>query len=264
MKELITGAASLTIGLSLGLIGAGGSILTIPVFVYILRIDPLASSVYSMFVVGTCSAVGSLKSMMNRLVDFKVTIVFGVPSVLGVLLSRKWIFPAIPQDLFSIGGFVLSKNILFMLCISVLMFATAMRMLKSAPRLENKHANQDKNQIGLLWIQGVFVGLLSGLLGIGGGFLIVPALYFWAGVPMKTAVGTTLLIIAINSLFSFFSSYPSYLIDWNLLFKFSAGSVVGILIGTRIAENISGDSLKKIFGWMVLAISVYTVCRQLS
>ena len=261
MNEIITCGASLTIGLSLGLIGAGGSILTIPVFVYMLKIDPLSSSIYSMFVIGTSTLVGSIRSVFNKLVDFNITLVFGISSVIGVLLARKIIFPAIPTEIFSFGGFVITKKILFMLCFSVLMGVSAIRML-TASRKNAVLISEKEQNTGLLLLQGLVVGMLTGLLGIGGGFLIVPALFFWARLPMKMAIGTALLIIAINSLFSFATSYSTLPMDWNLLLKFSAGSVLGILIGIKMAEKISGDYLKKIFGWFVLGISFFIVYKQ--
>jgi uncharacterized membrane protein YfcA len=262
MNEFAAYAASLTIGLSLGLIGAGGSILTIPIFVYILQKDPVSSSIYSMFVVGICSLVGSIRSVLNKLVDFKITILFGIPSVLGVLIARKLIFPAIPRRVFTIGSFVLSKDILFMLCLSVLMFFAAAKMLKAASHNDPGQDTDRPSRTGLLLLQGLLVGIVTGLLGIGGGFLIVPALYFWARLPMKMAIGTTLLIIAINSLFSFLTSYTSMLIDWSLLLKFSTGAILGILAGTKLSSKIAGNYLKKIFGWFVLTISFYIIYKQ--
>jgi uncharacterized protein len=262
MQELAAYAASLIIGLSLGLIGAGGSILTIPVFVYILQKDPASSSIYSMFVVGVCSLAGSIQSMLNKLIDFKKTTLFGVPSVLGVLLARKIIFPAIPQQLFEIGSFVVSKDVLFMFCLSVWMFFAAAKMLKGD---SNNGSEQDAGsplKTGLLLLQGLLVGTITGLLGIGGGFLIVPALYFWAKLPMKVTIATTLLIIAINSFFSFLTSYTSVCIDWSLLLKFSSGAVLGILAGTKLSSKISGTYLKKIFGWFVLTVSFYIMYKQ--
>jgi uncharacterized protein len=261
MKELEAFAASLGIGLSLGFIGAGGSILTIPVFVYILKKDPLSSGVYSMFVVGISGMAGSIQSMFNKLVDFKVTLTFGIPSVAGVLIARKMIFPYIPDQLFSMGSFILSKNILFMLFLSLLMFLSALRMLNPA-MTGDLAAPTDKPAIILLLFRGLFVGIITGLLGIGGGFLIVPALYFLARLPVKKAIGTALLIITANSLFSFLSSYASMNIDWLLLVKFSLGAIAGILIGTKLSKQIPGDYLKKIFGWFVLSISVYIVYKQ--
>jgi uncharacterized membrane protein YfcA len=262
MKELITYAASLFVGLSLGLVGAGGSILTVPVFIFILKMDPLTSSVYSMFIVGISSLAGGIKSIFNKLVDIKTMFVFGIPSVTGVLVARKFIFPSIPDQIFSVGGFVVSKKILFMFCISTLMFMAALKMLSAAsPKKETMSAEQNVKS-GFLMIQGLIVGIITGLFGIGGGFLIVPALYFWTRLPMKKAVGTTLLIIAMNSLFSFSTSYSNTPINWSLLLRFSLGAIIGILIGSRIAGKISGNYLRKIFGWFVMAISFYIVIKQ--
>lgn len=261
MKELEVCAASLGIGLSLGFIGAGGSILTIPVFVYILKKDPLSSGVYSMFVVGISGMAGSIRSIFNKLVDFKVTLTFGIPSVAGVLIARKGIFPSIPSQLFSIGSFILSKNMLFMLCLSSLMFLSALKMLKPAMS-KDQAAQVDKPAMILLLLQGLLVGIITGLLGIGGGFLIVPALCFLAMLPVKKAIGTALLIITANSLFSFLSSYASTNIDWLLLVKFSLGAIAGILMGTKLSEKIPGDYLKKIFAWLILGVSFYVVYKQ--
>lgn len=262
MQELAAYAASLIIGLTLGLIGAGGSILTIPIFVYILQKDPASSSIYSMFVVGICSLAGSIQSMVKKLVDFRTTILFGVPSVLGVLIARKLIFPAIPQQLAIPGSFILSKDILSMLCLSVLMFFAAIKMLKADSQNDSEQDAGRPSKTGLVLLQGLFVGAITGLLGIGGGFLIVPALYFWARLPMKMAIGTTLPIITINSLIGFLASYTSMAIDWSLLLKFSSSAILGILAGTKLSSKISGTYLKKLFGWFVLTISLYIIYKQ--
>jgi uncharacterized membrane protein YfcA len=261
MKELITYVASLFVGLSLGMVGAGGSILTVPVFIYVLKIDPLTSSIYSMFIVGISSLAGGIRSLFHKLVDLKTMVMFGIPSVTGVLIARKLIFPSIPDQIFSIGAFIVSKKILFMICISTLMFFAAVKMLKaSSPKTVNVSSGTQNS--GYLFIQGLIVGIITGLFGIGGGFLIVPALYFWTHLPMKKAVGTALLIIAMNSLFSFFTSYSESLINWGLLIRFSLGAIIGILIGSRIAERIPSNYLKRIFGWFVMAISFYIVIKQ--
>ena len=261
MNEFTAFAASLAIGLSLGLIGAGGSILTIPVFVYVLKKDPLSSGVYSMFVVGTSALAGSIQSMFNKLVDFKTTLAFGIPSVVGVLIARKLIFPSIPEQLFFTESFIISKEVAFMLCLAGLMFLSAFRMLKPAMS-GTQLATVEQPAMTLLLLRGLLVGILTGLLGIGGGFLIVPALYFWAGLPVKQAIGTALLIITTNSLFSFLTSYSSMDLDWLLLLKFSLGAVAGIVIGTKLSAKISGDWLKKIFGWFILTVSCYIVYKQ--
>ncbi|HEV8505322.1 MAG TPA: sulfite exporter TauE/SafE family protein [Chitinophagaceae bacterium] len=260
MKEFETCIASLGIGLSLGLIGAGGSILTIPVFVYILKKDPVSSSVYSMFVVGVSSMAGSIQSIFNKLVDFRAVLTFGIPSVIGVFIARKTIFPFIPDEFF-IGSFILSKNMLLMLCLSSLMFLAARRMLKPATWKDNVQ-QEDKLVTASLLFRGLLVGMLTGLLGIGGGFLIVPALYLLVNLPVKKAIGTALLIITINSLFSFLNSYASMDIDWFLLLKFSTGAVVGIIIGTKLSRKIPGDYLKKTFGWVILGMSFYIAYKE--
>jgi uncharacterized protein len=262
MQEILTCAASLSIGLILGMIGAGGSILTLPVFVYILKMDPLSSSVYSMFVVGIASVTGSIKSIFNRLVDFKVSAAFGIPSLIGVLVARRIIFPRIPPELYSIGEFILTKKILFMLCFSLLMFFAAFRMLRTSSVNDAQAINTEKSKSAWLLLQGLVVGMITGLLGIGGGFLIVPALFLWGRLPMKKVIGTTLVIIALNSLFSFATSYSSTTIDWNLLIRFTLGSMAGILIGGSLANKFRDFQLKKIFGWFVLAISILIVCNQ--
>lgn len=261
MKELETFIASLGIGLSLGLIGAGGSILTIPVFVYILKKDPVSSSVYSMFVVGISSMAGSIQSIFNKLVNFRAVLAFGIPSVLGVFIARKTIFPVIPDELFSIGSFTLSKSMLFMLCLSLLMLLAARRMLK--PSIKDRQVeNEDRHVTLPLLLRGLLVGMVTGLLGIGGGFLIVPALYLLVNLPVKKAIGTALLIITINSLFGFLNSYESAQIEWLLLVKFSLGAVLGIIIGTRLSRKIPGKYLKKTFGWVILGMSFYIVYKQ--
>lgn len=261
MKELETFIASLGIGLSLGLIGAGGSILTIPVFVYILKKDPVSSSVYSMFVVGISSMAGSIQSILNKLVDFKAVLSFGIPSVIGVFVARKTIFPIIPDELFSIGSFTLSKGMLLMLSLSSLMVLAARRMLKPAIK-DDRDEPEDKHRKISLLIRGLLVGIVTGLLGIGGGFLIVPALYLFVNLPVKKAIGTALLVITINSLFSFINSYSSTDIEWHLLIKFSMGAILGIIIGTQLSRKISGDYLKKTFGWVILAMSFYIVYKE--
>lgn len=261
MKDLEAFAASIGIGMSLGFVGAGGSILTIPVFVYVLKKDPLSSGVYSMFVVGMSSMAGSIQSIFNRLVDFKITIRFGIPSIIGVLVARTLIFPAIPDHLISMGSFILSKNILFMLCLAALMFLSAMTMLKPS-QMQGRVGETHEPAMTSLLLRGLFVGMVTGLLGIGGGFLIVPALYFLARLPVKKAIGTALLIIAVNSLFSFLTSYGSMDMDWILLTKFSFGAIAGILIGSQLSKKIPGDYLKKIFGWFVLSVSFYIVYKQ--
>lgn len=261
MRDIACYSASLFIGLSLGLIGAGGSILTIPAFVYIVRTDPVSATVYSMFVVGLSSLVGGVKAHLKKMVDLKMVFVFGTPSVIGVLISRRLIFPAIPDIIFAVNGLVVSKSMLLMIMLTVIMFIASIKMLKSAPAAANIGGADLKNNTVLLAVEGLFVGMLTGLLGIGGGFLIVPALFFLARLPMKIAVGTALFIITLNAAFSFLNSFSTIAIEWPILIRFSVGAIIGILIGTKLSEKVSGNYLKKIFGLFLLFISFFILFK---
>jgi uncharacterized membrane protein YfcA len=261
MKILSICLISISIGMSLGLIGAGGSILTIPALVYILKIEPLTSSVYSMFIVGTSSLVGGIKSFSKNLVDFRIVTLFGLPSLVGVLIARNLIYPSIPVQLHILNNNIISKSGLFMFCISVIMFYVGVKMLIKSERDQIREKIKDSKSL-LLPLQGLFIGTLTALLGIGGGFLIVPALFFWTNLTIKKAVGTTLVIIAMNALVSFLISYSKMVLNWPFLLLFSAGSIVGMFLGIRIREIITGIHLTKIFGWLVLGISLFIAYKE--
>ena len=259
MREIACYSASLVIGLSLGLIGAGGSILTIPAFVYIVRTDPVSASIYSMFVVGLSSLIGSVKAYIKNLLDWQTALLFGIPSATGVLISRRIIFPGIPDVIFSDRNFTLSKTTLLMTMLAVVMIIASLKMLKSGMPVTINKSERHTMRTRPLLLQGLLTGILTGLLGIGGGFLVIPALIFWARVPMKKAIGTGLLIIAINACFGFLNSYSTISMDWILLFRFSAGATIGVLIGTKLSEKIPGDHLKKIFGLFILLVSFFII-----
>jgi len=262
LEEIKAIAASVAIGLSLGLIGAGGSVLTIPVFVYVLKKNPLSSAVYSMFVVASSSAIGSVRSISKKLVDFNVFFKFGIPSVLGVLIARRIIFPSIPMQLGSVATRIISKDMVFMLCLASAMLIAAISMLRSSSQ---NHSVLERHPLALHWLllRGFAIGIVTGMLGIGGGFLIVPALYFLARLPMKQSIATALLIITVNATFGFLASFQSIDIDWSLLIKFSFGAVFGILIGTKLATRLSGNHLKKIFGFFILCVSLSIIYKQI-
>jgi uncharacterized membrane protein YfcA len=260
-NEFAAYGASLSIGLSLGLIGAGGSILTVPVFVYILNKDPLSSSVYSMFVVGISTVAGSIQSVIHKLADFKTMLLFGIPSITGVLVARKIIMPSI-ADHITIGSIQVTKEALFMYCLSVIMFFAGIRMLRPiAAEADCKEKTPAKE---MLLLYGLCVGIITGLLGIGGGFLIVPALYFFARLPMKTAIATAFFIITANSSISFLSSYQAVDLDWVLLAKFSSGTIAGIIAGIKLSSKIESNHLKKIFGLFVLCVAMYVLVKTLA
>jgi len=255
-------AASVAIGLCLGVIGAGGSILTIPVLVYLLKTDPLVSTIYSMFIVGACSFVGTVLSAVKNCIDFKAAVWFGIPSVIGVFAARKLIFPLLPEKFFCIGSLTVSKDVFIMVVLAGVMLFVSLRMLKNNSA-QVRHDKALHLPTSFFVLQGVITGIVTGLLGVGGGFLIVPALLLWARLSIKIAIGTALLIITINSAMGFASGYSSIATDWALLLKYATGAIVGILAGTRLADKLPADNLKKILAWFIIITSVYVLYRQI-
>ncbi|PRP65642.1 sulfite exporter TauE/SafE family protein [Nonlabens agnitus] len=262
--EVLGYVGALFIGLVLGLIGGGGSILTVPILVYALSFNPVIATAYSLFVVGSTSMVGAVKNMFHGRVAFKTAIIFAVPAFTAVYLTRAFIIPAVPQDLFNVGNFKVTRDLAIMMFFAVIMLMTAITMIRnSKEQLIEKKAELNPNYF-ILGIQGLIIGLITGLVGAGGGFLIIPALVLLAKLPMKNAVATSLFIIAINSLIGFLGDVQNYDIDWPFLLKFTAISIVGIFIGIWLNKFVEGSKLKKAFGWFVLIMGVYIIYKELT
>ena len=253
--------AAILIGISLGLIGGGGSILTVPVFVYMMHVHPVLATTYSLFVVGSCSLVGGTRAYFKGLIDLPAVLYFGLSSMLAVFLVRTYLVTAIP-DTFNIGTLELTKGILFMVLFAVLMLVAAVSMIRNGKRKEAPKV-KERSRLPMLIVQGTLVGIVTGLLGAGGGFLIIPALVLFSRLPMKTAVGTSLTIMAFSSLLGFFTNLSAYSINWLQLLAFTAIAILGIFIGVGLSEKIPGTSLKKGFGWFVLAMGVYVLVNEL-
>lgn len=262
--EIVGWIMALVIGMTLGLLGGGGSILTVPVLVYILGIDPVYATGYSLFIVGTSSLFGAVSYFRKKLVDVKTALVFGIPSIAAVYVARKMLVPAIPDHLLTIGEFELTKNIAIMVLFAVLMIMASYSMIKGRKDSGNGEGEGEVsyNYIAML-VQGILVGSLSGLVGVGGGFLIIPALVHFSKLSMKMAIGTSLMIIAENSLFGFIGDVQNYTIDWPFILGFAALSVVGIFIGSKLSNAIHGAKLKPAFGWFVLVMGVYILGKEL-
>ncbi|WP_019991161.1 sulfite exporter TauE/SafE family protein [Rudanella lutea] len=256
-------SASVCVGISLGLIGGGGSILTLPILVYLLHINPVTSSAYSLFVVGTTSLVGAITYMRQRQVDYRVALVFSVPSFVAVYTSRHYLLPAIPESLGVVGSLTLTRNGVIMVLFSLLMLGAALSMIRGQGCVGTP-ARSEGLKLPLIAAEGALVGLLTGLVGAGGGFLIIPALVLLARLPMKIAVGTSLLIIAVKSLIGFTGDLSHVAIDWSFLLRFTLLSVTGIFIGSHLSRYISGARLKKSFGYFVLLLGVYILLREVS
>jgi uncharacterized membrane protein YfcA len=264
--EVLPYVFAAAIGISLGLIGAGGSILTVPVLVYLAHVEPVLATAYSLFVVGSTALVGGIKNAVKKLVDFKTALLFGIPSILAVYLTRAWIMPAIPDTL-SLGSlFSISKGAGLLIFFAGLMVATSISMIRGSGReeFEDEAINRaNEHHYLLVFLEGIGVGILTGLVGAGGGFLIIPALVLLAGLKMKVAVGTSLLIIAMKSLLGFTGDIQvGTAIEWPFLLLFTSASITGIFFGSWLHRFVEGGWLRKAFGWFVLVMGIYMLLRE--
>jgi uncharacterized membrane protein YfcA len=252
---------ALFIGLILGLTGGGGSILTVPILVYLLQFNPVTATAYSLFIVGTTSAFGTIQNFRKGIVELKTAVLFAIPSLIAVFLTRKFIVPAIPKVLFESSNFQITKEIFLMVLFAVVMSAAAIPMLRKKTDPETNTAQKPNILFTILKI--IVVGVLIGLVGAGGGFLIIPALVFMAKLPMRKAIGTSLLIIAINSLIGFTGDIGNIIIDWSFLLTFTTIAIIGIFIGIYFGKFVNENRLKKGFGWFVLAMAVFIFVKEL-
>ncbi|MEP2281538.1 sulfite exporter TauE/SafE family protein [Maribacter sp.] len=248
--------SALIIGISLGLIGGGGSILAVPVLAYLFSINEKAATAYSLFIVGASALVGGWKQHLKGYVDWRTAIVFGIPAIIGVTLVRHYVVPAMPNILFEIDNFQFTRRMAMFGLFAILMIPAAYSMLKKEKRIDN--TGVVAYNYPLILLEGLLVGSITGLIGAGGGFLIIPALVVLANVEMKVAVGTSLIIIAIKSLMGFFlGDAMTMLIDWEFLAIFTSISFVGIFIGSYLSSFIDGKKLKQGFGYFILVMAVF-------
>lgn len=257
---------ALAIGVVLGLIGGGGSILTVPVLVYLLAINPVTATAYSLFVVGFSSLVGAAKNFQKDRVDFKTAFYFTVPAFISVFSTRKFLIPSIPEEIFTIKDFTLTKDIGIMLFFALLMLVAAASMIidkeKSLKNIEKEKVSV-VNYLSLIPL-GFLTGIITGLVGAGGGFIIIPVLVLLAKLPIKTAIGTSLFIIAVNSLIGFLGDLGNIRINWIFLLIFTGISILGIILGVYLNKIIDGGKLKKGFGWFVLLMGIYIILKEIS
>jgi len=257
--------AAVFIGIVLGMMGGGGSILTVPVLVYLLHLDAITATTYSLFIVGVTSLTGGTRAYIKKQVDFKAVSEFGIPSIFSIFITRHFILPAIPEKLFSIGNLEITRDTMLMIVFAFLMItASAFMLFNGDEENTERPLSQERNsKILPLALWGLLIGLITGLLGAGGGFLIIPALVLFVKLPMKTAIGTSLVIIAINSIFGFLFSLKQTPLDWKILLLFTALAIVGIYLGSLFAEKIQGKTLKKWFGWFVVIMGLYIIVKEL-
>ena len=270
--ETIGYIAALFIGISLGLIGGGGSILTVPVLVYLFGLNPVLSTSYSLFVVGSTSLVGAFSNYLKGLVRIKTALLFGLSSITTVFVTRKFLIPLIPNHIATIGGFNITEPIVTMVLFAMLMVAASLSMIRSSkqkraagPETDNENViiAFKKTNLRKLLTYGVAIGIATGLLGAGGGFLLIPTLVLLVKLPMKEAVGTSLFIIALNSLIGFTGDLGHFTINWFFLFKITTIAIAGTFLGGLLAKKISGNNLKKGFGWFVLIMGIYILAKEI-
>jgi uncharacterized membrane protein YfcA len=260
--QLVGYVLGLLMGITLGLIGAGGSALTVPIMVFLFQLDATLATTYSLFIVGLTSLFGSFKQIKEKRVAWDFVTLFGVPSIISIFVSRRYLLPAIPKDLFELGSLIVTKDNLLLSVFSIVLMAASYSMIKKQ-EYKDQHSNKKANNFNLV-LGGLVVGLVTGMLGAGGGFLIIPALVLWGNLPMKKAAATSLMIITINSILGFvFDEHGIRRIDWGHMFFFSIMAISGIFIGIKLSEKISGEKLKPIFGWFILAMGAFILIQQI-
>ncbi len=263
VTDIVGYILAILVGISLGLIGSGGSILMVPILVYVMNVEPVLATAYSLFIVGATSLVGGIQNALQQKVDFRTVIIFGIPSITSVYLTRAYLMPLIPDVIFSAGSFQLTKPMAVMVLFAIVMIFASIAMIRPCPQC-NDNESKIRYNFPMILLEGTLVGMLTGLVGAGGGFLIIPALVMLARMPMKLAIGTSLFIIAAKSLLGFVGDLQAGgAIDWQLLLTITALAVGGIFIGNHLAKKIAGNQLKTIFGWFVLIMGIYILTKEL-
>ncbi len=262
--ETLGFAASILMGLSLGLIGGGGSILTVPILVYLFAIPPILATGYSLFIVGITALVGGLGYLKKGEVDLKTGFLFAVPSFIGVYLTRAYVIPALPDTIMTVGATSISKALLIMLVFAVLMVIASLAMIRKSKPAAGKKPLAPTVRFTLIGLEGLVVGGVTGFVGAGGGFLIIPALVVLVGLSMKKAVGTSLFIIATKSLIGFTGDLQHQAkIDWQLLLTVSGIAIIGLVLGMLLGKKVSEGILKKGFGYFVLIMGCFVLFDQI-
>jgi len=261
--EILGYLASVMIGISLGLIGGGGSILTVPVLVYLFGIDPVPATAYSLFIVGATSLIGAYPKYRHGQVSIKTAIIFGIPSIIAVYATRRFIIPNIPDTIFSTETVTLTKPVMLMVLFALLMIFASISMIRDNEEKNDNGNGRQQFNYPMIVLEGAGVGILTGMVGAGGGFLIIPALVLLSKLPMKLAIGTSLLIIAMKSLIGFTGDLSHYTMNWKLLLLVTILAILGIFTGNWLSHKIPGEKLKTAFGWFVLIMAIYIIMKEL-
>lgn len=261
MIEVIGYILLIGVGLLLGMIGGGGSILSVPILVYLFSLDVVMASAYSLFVVGSTSMVGTVLKNKERLVDIRAGMRLGIPSFIATFCARKWLVCMIPDMIFQIGSYQLTKRILILVVFASVIIISSLLMIRRKES-GSDNALPSANSY-LIILTGLFIGLLSGLVGVGGGFLILPALVLLVGLRFDVAVGTALMIITFNSFFGFAGDVLNHPVNWLFLLLITSLAIGGIFIGNIFTKRVSADQLRKSFGWVTFSMGVGILIKEL-
>ncbi|HRE58605.1 MAG TPA: sulfite exporter TauE/SafE family protein [Candidatus Kapabacteria bacterium] len=246
-------------GFLLGMLGGGGSILTVPILVYVGNIPAQNATGYSLFIVGVTALIGSIINMRKSLVRTREGLVFAVPALLTMYAMRAGILPMIPETVI-LPLVSVEKATLIMIVFSIVMMIAGIRMLRQQIQ---QHTPSNLNYIHII-ISGAIVGIVTGFVGAGGGFLIVPALVLLLRLPIREATATSLFVITLNSMVGFSGDIISGAnFDWNIMGIFTAVSILGMIIGIKIATIINPQKIKTIFAWFIMVMSVFILTKEL-
>lgn len=249
----ITIVLAVLVGVTLGLLGGGGSILTVPILNYVAGMDPKEAIAASLFVVGSTSIISTILHARNGNVQWRTGLIFGVASMIGAYLGGL------------AGGYI--PGTILMIAFALMMLATAGGMLRGRQGGSDNDAGEStepkKLPIGKILIEGLVVGAVTGLVGAGGGFLVVPALALLGGLPMAVAVGTSLLVISMKSFAGLAGYLTTVSLDWPLVLAVTGAAILGSFIGARLTNVVSETSLRKGFGVFVLVMGVFVLFQEL-
>lgn len=253
---------SILIGISLGLIGSGGSIILMPVLVYLFSVNPITATAYSLFIVGFTASIGSINYFRKGFINLYIALIFGIPSVLAVFFTRAFLLPAIPSIVFTLGISAVSKESFLMMIFALLMIFAALRMILPGFKVKSEKQNQLHLNYPLIFFLGALEGTVTGLVGVGGGFLIIPILLMLTKLPIKSAVGTSLIIIASKSLIVFIVKGNSDSFDWYLIGQIIIFTLIGLFVGINLSKKTDGIKLKPLLAWFLLIFGLYIIIKE--
>ena len=268
IELIVSYAIGLLIGLVMGLIGGGGSVV-LPTFIYLLKINEILATAYTLLLVGVTAIFGAVPRVRAKQVDFASVVTLGIPIFIGTMIVRYGI-QHVPENLFSIGSVRVTRQMAILLIFASILLLSFASMAGFIGKNLKPRTNFRKDSPVAYYVTlmscGLLIGLISATVGAGGGVMIVPLLVLVMGVEMKTVIGTSLTIMAIKSPVSFFLSDAITLrdqIDWWFLLTFGSIMIVGAIIGSRLAKRVDSDSLKKGFAWFILLMACYIFIKEI-